>query len=205
MEYAEKINNTAQSLQDSITNNFSLFESVLDELWEADSEIGVDEEVGEFIAQEDETSIAQAIAAAKKISAISEGNEVTTFMEYKIASEASNAATFVKGAIDYANGDIDLQEFTDKVVDTAECRLVASLDTCIDVGIELVGPAIAVAFPPLEPVIPVVHNILRTLKPEIKKTVHSVVHSLGEFAKKAVPVLVDKVKAGAKQMLSSLF
>jgi len=195
----DTLNSAVSAIESAAENNYTCLSGALDKLLSEQQQTEVDEELSEFVESSSESNLAKAIAASTAIACKANGKEINPFI---IASQAEQAAVLIKGAIDVVNGDITVDELTDKVVDMAECRIIAYADNAVDILAATSGAIVAEICPPLAPVALQITQLCQTIKPRVKEGIHTVVHTVGTFTKKAVPAIVEKVKDAARWLFS---
>lgn len=195
----DTLNSAVSAIAGAAENDYTGLSGALDKLLPELQPTEVDEELNKFVEESSESELAKAIAVSSTIVSKISGEEINPF---GIASWANQAAVLIKGAIDVAQGNITVNELADKVVDMAECRVLAYADTATDLLAASSGAIVAAIYPPLAPAALQITKLCQTIKPKVKEGIHAIVHSVGSFAKRAVPVIVEKVKEAAKWLFS---
>lgn len=122
-----------------------------------------------------------------------------------IAAYADQAVEHAKVLFKVAANQISIEEASDRMIDVAATRLIASTDVLVDCGIDLVStklvPAICQAFPEAAPIAIAASQLLQKAKPLIKTAI-----------KKAIPIIKEKAKvlsrnviAASRKAISKLF
>ncbi len=198
MEYTDILNCVSSGSAKNAELDLTTLAKALDEYLKPGPEDIVDKDLQELIDGVTEEDFAKCIAGAIKIYNTINNIDVD---DTTVASQAQQAATLIKGIYDIASGEITTDDLIEKVVDMAECRLVANLDVMIDLGIEALPALVGAISPPLAPIATAVQPFLRQLAPKVKEVSGKVIHRLSDLVKEVGKETVQTAKDIVKEVL----
>lgn len=153
-------------------------------------------------------AISTALLIAKKKNLLPEGVPSSIDGIYA-ATLVDDIFTRMKVAYQTANGNIDIYEASDIMIDKATTRVLAVSDIMVAKGVDFainkVGMTIAKAFPPALPIIAAVKCIQPFITEKAQQFVKTGIQKLSSFAKTAVRKVGEFIKNKAKNFVKSLF
>ena len=204
-DYNETTANISTRVAEKTEQDFSVLSAILNDILETQEKNESDEktkaEIEDFLATHSKEEVAKYLAASMAIEKTKNGEAVD---DWDIVSLAGIAASALMGVFEIASGEKTVDDVVEELVDLAECRLIVFIDQSIEVGAELVVPALVSVFPALEPVAPVLCQIVQYLKEPIKEAAHTLLHEIGQFAKETIPVIVERGKQTVKSIIKAI-
>lgn len=208
MELNEILANTAEAISAASkikeTLSSASLENIIPESSENESsDENISKLLSSFVSSSSTEKLSKVMATAAKIAdslgVISlEGNS-----KFDIASLCDEAATKISLATKVATGEIDIEEYSDRLVDHAASRLIAYADDYIDnklpMAVDLLCGTLVKAYPPAAPLIPLVKNLVPILQPKIKQCVRTGINAVAKHAKAILPKLFNTAKVKVQQ------
>lgn len=187
----DKINETLQNFED-----IEKFRELIAEILAGKEADDAENEKAEEIISEETLSdrtedLKKVIAAAKRMAAATGDEEVKKEAPFVDATEVDESVERMKQAADYAQGKIDFKEFTKRLIDRAEARVVVLAENLIDMA-DVAIAEIMERIKFLKPYVPIAKKVIPFLKPVVKKLVVGGIKKVAEIARKTIPVVLDK-------------
>lgn len=151
-----------------------------------------EEIVSEETLTERTQELKKVIAAAKRMAWATGDTEVEVDDPFVEAVEVDETVERLKQAACYEAGKIDYEEMVKRLIDRAEARLVVMADNLMDMA-EVAIPKIMSKVKFLAPYVPLAQKVIPMLKPAAKKLVTGGIKKVAEMARKAAPVVIEKV------------
>lgn len=138
------------------------------------------------------------LASALKIAKSTGVVELDASSPSEIVAIATQAAEHLRASYKVSQGEWDVYEAGDKLIDAVCARGVAFVqmggDMAIDTVVNYGSAAILAVCPEAGPVITIARPLIQRAKPMIKNCIIKGVRAIGEVAKKAVRTLGEKAK-----------
>lgn len=157
----------------------------------------------------EDTSFKKIIAAAsiigKKYGLINLDNMTSEQIGSAICSSVEQAKVNYKAG----NGELNVIEASDKLIDLAAAKAVTALDKAIEVGLPIAADKIAQvvvsAYPPAAVAAPFFKVAIAKASPAIKQLAHTGISRVAEKAKSFIREAIPALKATGKILLSKIF
>lgn len=153
------------------------------------------------------SDIKKLVAAARKIAKATGDGSIREKSPYEMAAMADDAVERAKQATLYANGEIEYEEMSDRLIDRTEARLLVVADAAIDLYTDKVPFVLAAFAPELAPLVPVVKVVYARLNPVIKEVAKAGISRVAALARDAAPQIAEtsgNLSRNAKEKIRNL-
>ena len=208
MELNEILANTAEAISAASKIKETLSSASLENIIPESSENESSDEntsklLSSFVSSSSTEKLSKVMATAAKIADSLGVISLEGSSKFEIASLCDEAATKISLATKVATGEIDIEEYSDRLVDHATSRLIAYADDFIDnklpMTVDLLCGTLVKAYPPAAPIVPVIKNFVPILQPKIKQCVRTGINAVAKHAKAILPKLFNTAKVKVQQ------
>ncbi len=151
-----------------------------------------------LISSGSDSRLAKVIATATKIANATGCLTLEEDTVFDIASISDETAYRIKIANQVANGEIDIEEAADAMIDRAAARLIALAESYIDnllpLSVDDMCRALNSAYPQTAPLTPIIKNTVKILQPILKYSIRKGITAVAAHAKNVIPKIKDCAK-----------
>lgn len=151
-----------------------------------------------LVSSKSDTKFSKIVAAATKIADATGAMKLAKNTVFDIASMSDEAVTRIKVAYQVANGEIDIEDAADKLIDRAAARLITVAEAFIDkklpIAVDAMSREMVKAFPQTAPLIPIIKNTVAIIQPKLKELAQKGISAVAKHAKNVAPKVIDWAK-----------
>lgn len=208
MELTEMLANTAEAITSATKVKETMFPASLDSfILDSSKNVYVEESVSKLlsslVSSGSSEKLSKVMATAAKIADSLGVESLEGYNKYDIASVCDEAATEISFSYKVAAGEIDVEEYTDRLVDHAASRLIVFTDDFIEnklpLTVDLLCGQLVRVYPPAAAMVPIVKNLVPILQPKIKQCVRTGINAVAKHAKAILPKLFNTAKVKVQQ------
>ena len=218
MEFNELISKTATVIDTAARVKEVILSSELQEVGDAAGEdevasISVNSEkanqlLESLVSSKSDTKLSKIVAAATKIADATGAMKLAKNTVFDIASMSDETVTRIKVAYQVANGEIDIEDAADKLIDRAATRLITISEVVINKGLSMavntLSKVLVSAFPQTAPLVPIIKTTVAILQPKLKEIAQKGISAVAKHAKnvahKVISWAKNKVPSFAKSI-----
>lgn len=218
MEFNELISKTATVIDTAARVKEVILSSELQEVWDAAGKdevasISVNSEkanqlLESLVSSKSDTKLSKIVAAATKIADATGAMKLAKNTVFDIASMSDETVTRIKVAYQVANGEIDIEDAADKLIDRAATRLITISEVVINKGLSMavntLSKVLVSAFPQTAPLVPIIKTTVAILQPKLKEIAQKGISAVAKHAKNVAHKVIgwakNKVPSFAKSI-----
>lgn len=205
IDIAARVKETISNAQSAIPDSTNQTE----ESANSEVDLNIQQILDSAISSNSDSNLAKIIAAATKIAKSTGALDLAKDSVYDIASMGDEVAARITTAYQVANGEIDVEEAAENLIDRSAARLIVLTENYIDnklpIAVDAMCKAIVSYCPQAAPLEPIIKNAVNILQHHIKDLVRKGITAIAGKAKNAAPKIINWAKSKAVAFAGKAF